>query len=64
MLAETLRTEWKAAAQKVAPSDSSPSEERTPDETRQLVDLADIDVTAIEFTKVYAKKCNSLLSYV
>jgi hypothetical protein len=61
VLAEQLRIEWDSAVRTLTRLDNGEPE---PLEAAEPPDTGTDDVTVVEFTKTYAKKCNSLLSYV
>jgi len=60
MLAEQLRYDWDSAVRTLTRPGTGEPEPLGAEPT----DTGTDDVTVIEFTKTYAKKCNSLLSYV
>ena len=61
MLVEQLREDWQAAVQKVLQSDV---QEHGGSASSEVINTQADDVVVVELARIYAKKCNSLLSYV
>jgi hypothetical protein len=61
VLVEQLREDWQTAVQEITHSDVQEHEYSA---SSEVIDTQADDIIVVELAKIYAKKCNSLLSYV